>query len=80
MMSDRQSGYDYCNLTVDDVRAILAHGFHRCEVARNIGGIAHQDVVETNRHPGPGWELDIVTMYWIPPHVDLNALCAAKPN
>ncbi len=71
---------DVMDITAEEVRNIFALATHRCEVARNIGGIAHETVIEANRHPGPGWELDVVTMYWIPPHVDLDALCVAKPN
>lgn len=79
-MNEDCFGPVFLGLTEQDVRAIVTFNNRRCEVARNIGGIAHQAVVDAHLQPPPGWHYDLLTAFWIPPHVNLDALMTAKPN
>ena len=59
-------------LTKFDVEDILRRAFRRCDAARAAGGVSHRDRVEGIAVPAD-WELDIETMYWLPPNI---ALCS----
>lgn len=57
-------------LTEDEITRILAEAGCRFTAARNAGGISERDRREGATVP-VGWSLDILTLYWIPPNVEL---------
>ena len=57
----------------EDVESIVRDFYDRCELARAVGGIAHEVVVDQGAAPAGYW-LDDSTMYWIPGNVPRSSL------
>ena len=61
------------------IEQCIGVSFARCTIARAIGGIALQDIVNSGDPPPYGWQLDPDTMYFLPPEVAALYEAPLKP-